>query len=167
MVKEALPSPARRDSHQLSLSEELDQPGLAVGPTPEVCGEHLQEGEGRQTPVYHGPDPPARVEVKPGHQAEIVDRDGAVIPDYQTSARHWDVLQSQDGVSVPQPQVGNPQLSSESEGVSRFHIQCPANWVSPDSFLQTKNPTREEEQEICHIDQEQGKHGQPTGEAAN
>ena len=77
-------------------------------------GEHLQGGQTLQTPVYHGPDLPARVEVEPGHQAEIVDRDGAVIPNYQTSARHWDVLQSQDGVSVPQLQVATPHVSDES-----------------------------------------------------
>ena len=114
VVKETLPGTAWRDAHQLPLTEQPGQPGLAVGSTAEVGGEHLQQGQGLQTPVHHGPDPPARVEVEPGHEAEVVHRDGTVVPDYHGSTLHWDVLQAQDGVAVPQPQVGNPELSSKS-----------------------------------------------------
>ena len=92
MVKETLPGTAWRDAHQLPLTEQPGQPGLAVGSTAEVGGEHLQQGQGLQTPVNHGPDPPTRVEVEPGHEAEVVHTDGTVV----------------------QPQVGNPESSSKS-----------------------------------------------------
>ena len=114
MVKETLPGTAWRDAHQLPLTEQPGQPGLAVGSTAEVGGEHLQQGQPLEAAVHHGPHPPARVEVEPGHEAEVVQRDGAVVPDYQTPALHWDVVQAQDGVAVPQPQVGIPQSSGLS-----------------------------------------------------
>ena len=53
VVKETLPGTAWRDAHQLPLTEQPGQPGLAVGSTAEVGGEHLQQGQGLQTPVHH------------------------------------------------------------------------------------------------------------------
>ena len=65
-------------------------------------GEHLEAGEILETFVHDGPDLPASGEVELGQQAEIVHRQRAVVPDYQTSALHRDVLQALDGMFVPQ-----------------------------------------------------------------
>ena len=74
-------------------------------------GDHLQAGEILETFVHDGPDPPASGEVELGQQAEIVDRERAVVPDDQAPSLHWDVLQATDGMFVPQLQVIFPQCS--------------------------------------------------------
>ena len=71
--------------------------------------EHLEAGEILETFVHHGPDPPASVKVELGQEAEIVYRERSVVPNYQTSSLHWDVLQALDGMFVPQLQVILPQ----------------------------------------------------------
>ena len=76
-----------------------------------MVGEHLQAGQILQAFVHHGPDPPPSLEVELGQEAEVVHGQGAVVPDYQAPALHWDVLQALDGVFVPQLQVTFPQFS--------------------------------------------------------
>ena len=79
-----------------------------------MCGEHLHAREVVETPVHHGPDPPAGGEVDPGHQAQVVHRDRAVVPDDDCSSLVGDVLQAKDRVTVPEAQVRCPQLGGKS-----------------------------------------------------
>ena len=75
-----------------------------------------------------------------------------MIPDYQTSARHWDVLQAQYGVTVPELQVGTPQLSDQSAG--DFILILYKNWLG--LRAEANYPSRYEEQFVRDKDQEQG-----------
>ena len=114
MVKETLPGPAWGDPHQLALLQHPGQGDLGVGAAPEVCGEHLEAREVVETPVNHGEDLPAGGEVDPGHQAQVVHRDRAVVPDDDCPSLARDVLQANDCVTVPQSQVTCPQLGDKS-----------------------------------------------------
>ena len=73
-----------------------------------------------------------------------------MVPDYQTSSLHRDVLQALDGVFVPPSQVIVPQCSrvpAEEVFLSKINQEN-----QPDSFLNAINTAGYEEKNIREID---------------